>query len=52
MNPFFLSLIVGSISGVINYIYWRSRGYKSPLQLAMSILGFTALTAAIVRIFN
>lgn len=52
MNPFFLSLIIGSILGVINYIYLRSKGYQSLLQLVMSILGFTALTAAIVRVFN
>lgn len=52
MNPFFLSLIIGSFMGTLNYFYWRARGYKSALQLVMSILGFTALTAAIIRVFN
>lgn len=52
MNPFFLSLIIGSFLGILNYFYWRSKGYKSAFQLAMSILGFTALTAAIIRVFD
>ena len=52
MNPFFLSVLIGVILGGINYSYWRSKGYKSSIQLVMSILGFTALTAAIIRVFN
>jgi hypothetical protein len=52
MNPFFLSILIGVILGGINYSYWRSKGYKSSIQLVMSILGFTALTAAIIRVFN
>jgi hypothetical protein len=52
MNPFFLSLIIGSFLGTLNYFYWRSKGYKSSFQLVMSILGFTALAAAIIRVFN
>ena len=52
MNPFFISLIIGSMLGSINYIYWRARGYKSSFQLVMSIIGFTALTAAIIRVFS
>jgi hypothetical protein len=52
MNPFFLSLIIGSFLGTLNYFYWRSKGYKSAFQLVMSILGFTALAAAIIRVFN
>jgi hypothetical protein len=51
MNPFFLSLIIGSVIGYLNYVYWRSKGYKSNLQLVMSILGFSALAAAVIRIF-
>lgn len=52
MNPFFLSLIIGSSLGTLNYLYWRSKGYRGSFQLVMSILGFTALVAAIIRVFN
>jgi hypothetical protein len=52
MNPFFLSILIGSILGGINYLYWRSKGYKNSLQLVMSILGFTALTATLIRVLN
>ena len=52
MNPFFLSLVIGILLGGLNYLYWRSRGYKSSMQLVMSILGFTVLSAAVVRFIN
>ncbi|MFY7943788.1 MAG: hypothetical protein ACOVNZ_04365 [Crocinitomicaceae bacterium] len=52
MNPLFLSLLLGSALGGINYLYWRSKGYKSVMQLVMSVFGFTALVAAVLRIFS
>jgi len=52
MNPFFLSILIGIFLGSLNYLYWRSKGYKSSIQLIMSILGFSALSAAVIRFLN
>ncbi|MCR9173647.1 MAG: hypothetical protein NXI10_14190 [bacterium] len=52
MSLYLYPLVPGVILGLINWLYWRRKGYTSATQLVLGILLFYAVSFAIYRYFS
>lgn len=52
MNPFIIALIPSTLFGTLNWVYWRTKGYKSFETVFFSYIAFYGISVMIIKTFQ